>query len=128
MGDVLTLIEKAQANVDLKKAQEMEQKLRKAEFTLDDFLEQMDQMKNMGPLDQILGMLPGAGKIKGLKDMQLNEKDMAHTPVSYTHLDVYKRQGLVIALCRPWLIPLIGGDAASYGYIYDYMFWTMRCV
>ena len=79
MGDVLTLIEKAQANVDLKKAQEMEQKLRKAEFTLDDFLEQMDQMKNMGPLDQILGMLPGAGKIKGLKDMQLNEKDMAHT-------------------------------------------------
>ena len=79
MGDVLTLIEKAQANVDLKKAQEMERKLRKAEFTLDDFLEQMDQMKNMGPLDQILGMLPGAGKIKGLKDMQLNEKDMAHT-------------------------------------------------
>ena len=79
MGDVLTLIEKAQANVDLKKAQEMEQKLRKAEFTLEDFLEQMGQMKNMGPLDQLLGMLPGAGKMKGLKDMQLNEKDLAHT-------------------------------------------------
>lgn len=79
MGDVLTLIEKAQANVDMKKAQEMEQKLRKAEFTLEDFLDQMEQMKNMGPLDQILGMLPGAGKIKGLKDLQLNEKDMAHT-------------------------------------------------
>ena len=63
MGDVLTLIEKAQANVDMKKAQEMEQKLRKAEFTLEDFLDQMEQMKNMGPLDQILGMLPGAGKI-----------------------------------------------------------------
>jgi len=79
MGDVLTLIEKAQASVDLKKAQEMEQKLRKAEFTLDDFLEQMQQMKNMGPLDQILGMLPGANKIKGLKDMQLDEKELAHT-------------------------------------------------
>jgi signal recognition particle subunit SRP54 len=79
MGDVLTLIEKAQASVDIKKAQEMEQKLRKAEFTLDDFLEQMQQMKNMGPLDQILGMLPGAGKIKGLKDMQVDEKEMAHT-------------------------------------------------
>ncbi len=79
MGDILTLIDKAQANVDLKKAQEMEQRLRKAEMTLDDFLEQMQQMKNMGPLDQILGMLPGAGKIKGLKDMQVDEKDMAHT-------------------------------------------------
>ncbi len=79
MGDILTLIDKAQANVDLKKAQEMEQRMRKAEMTLDDFLEQMQQMKNMGPLDQILGMLPGAGKIKGLKDMQVDEKDMAHT-------------------------------------------------
>jgi len=63
----------------LKKAQEMEQKLRKAEFTLDDFLEQMQQMKNMGPLDQILGMLPGANKIKGLKDVQMDEKELAHT-------------------------------------------------
>lgn len=79
MGDVLTLIEKAQESVDIKKAQEMEQKLRKAEFTLEDFLDQMQQMKNMGPLDQLLGMIPGAGKIKGLKDLQIDEKDMAHT-------------------------------------------------
>jgi len=79
MGDMLTLIEKAQESVDLKKAQEMETKLRKAEFTLDDFLDQMQQMKNMGPLDQLLGMIPGAGKIKGLKDLQIDEKDMAHT-------------------------------------------------
>ncbi|MDR1192802.1 MAG: signal recognition particle protein, partial [Peptococcaceae bacterium] len=79
MGDILTLIDKAQATVDLKKAAAMEQKLRKAELTLEDFLEQMQQMKKMGPLDQLLGMLPGAGKMKGLKDIQVNEKDMAHT-------------------------------------------------
>ncbi|MCL2166213.1 MAG: signal recognition particle protein [Clostridiales bacterium] len=78
MGDILSLIDKAQENVDLQKAQEMEQRLRRAELTLDDFLEQMQQMKNMGPLDQILGMLPGAGKMKGMKDLQINEKDMAH--------------------------------------------------
>ncbi|MCL2167019.1 MAG: signal recognition particle protein [Clostridiales bacterium] len=78
MGDILSLIDKAQENVDIKKAQEMEQRLRKAELTLDDFLEQMQQMKNMGPLDQILGMLPGAGRMKGIKDIQVNEKDMAH--------------------------------------------------
>jgi signal recognition particle subunit SRP54 len=78
MGDILSLIDKAQANVDLKKAQEMEQRMLKAELTLDDFLEQMQQVRSMGPLDQILGMLPGAGRIKGMKDMQVNEKDMAH--------------------------------------------------
>ncbi|MCL1849470.1 MAG: signal recognition particle protein, partial [Clostridiales bacterium] len=78
MGDILSLIDKAQETVDIQKAQEMEQRLLKAELTLDDFLEQMQQMKNMGPLDQILGMLPGAGKMKGMKDMQISEKDMAH--------------------------------------------------
>jgi signal recognition particle subunit SRP54 len=78
MGDILSLIDKAQANVDAKKAQELEQRLLKAELTFDDFLDQMQQMRNMGPLDQLLGMLPGAGKIKGLKDMQINEKDMSH--------------------------------------------------
>jgi signal recognition particle subunit SRP54 len=78
MGDILSLIDKAQANVDQKKAQELEQRMLRAELTLDDFLEQMQQMKSMGPLDQILGMLPGAGRMKGLKDMQVNEKDMAH--------------------------------------------------
>jgi len=78
MGDILSLIDKAQANVDMKKAQEMEQRLLKAELTFDDFLDQMQQMKNMGPLDQLMGMIPGAGKMKGMKDMQVSEKDMAH--------------------------------------------------
>lgn len=76
MGDVLTLIEKAQESFDEKKAKEMEQKLRKQEFTLDDFLDQMQQMKKMGPLSSILEMLPGVGK--QLKDVQIDEKDTAH--------------------------------------------------
>ena len=69
MGDVLTLIEKAQEGYDQEKAQELEQKLRKQQFNLEDFLEQMQQLKKMGPLDQILGMIPGIGasKLKGLK-------------------------------------------------------------
>ena len=67
MGDVLTLIEKAQANVDEEKAKELEQKMRTASFTFDDFLEQLGQVRNMGPLDELLKMMPGANKIKGLK-------------------------------------------------------------
>jgi signal recognition particle subunit SRP54 len=76
MGDVLTLIEKAQEAFDEKQAREMEQKLRNKEFTLDDFLDQMQQLKKMGPLSSILEMIPGVGK--QLKDVQINEKDMAH--------------------------------------------------
>ena len=76
MGDVLTLIEKAQEAFDNKKAQEMEQKLRKQEFTLDDFLDQMQQLKKMGPLNSILEMIPGVGK--SLKDVKIDEKDMGH--------------------------------------------------
>ncbi|XYJ24347.1 hypothetical protein ACSE3M_20220 [Bacillus velezensis] len=67
MGDVLTLIEKAQATVDEDKAKELEQKMRTMSFTLDDFLEQLGQVRNMGPLDELLQMMPGAGKMKGLK-------------------------------------------------------------
>ncbi len=78
MGDVLTLIEKAQFNVDASKAAELERKMRKDEFTFDDFLEQMQQVRNMGPLDEILGMLPGMNKMKGLKDMKVDEKQLSH--------------------------------------------------
>jgi signal recognition particle subunit SRP54 len=76
MGDVLTLIEKAQESFDQQKAKEMEQKLRKQEFTLDDFLDQMQQMKKMGPLSSLLEMIPGVGK--QLKDVKIDEKDTAH--------------------------------------------------
>lgn len=75
MGDVLSLIEKAQANMDEKKAMELEKKMRTAQFTFDDFLDQLEQMKNMGPLDQLLGMMPGVNS-KALKGLDVNEKDL----------------------------------------------------
>ncbi|AST92081.1 signal recognition particle protein [Sutcliffiella cohnii] len=78
MGDVLSLIEKAQDNVDQEKAKELEQKLKTMNFTFDDFLDQLGQVKKMGPLNEILGMLPGANKIKGLKDVQVDDKQIAH--------------------------------------------------
>ncbi|MFZ0446839.1 MAG: signal recognition particle protein [Bacillus sp. (in: firmicutes)] len=78
MGDVLTLIEKAQANVDEEKAKELEQKMRTASFTFDDFLEQLGQVRNMGPLDELLKMMPGANKIKGLNNLQVDEKQISH--------------------------------------------------
>jgi signal recognition particle subunit SRP54 len=76
MGDMLTLIEKAQAGIDADKAKEMERKMRNAEFTFEDFLEQMEQVKKLGPLDQILDMLPGANKMKGMKDLKVDDKQM----------------------------------------------------
>lgn len=78
MGDVLTLIEKAQANVDEEKARELEKKMRTASFTFDDFLEQLGQVRNMGPLDELLKMMPGANKIKGLNNLQVDEKQISH--------------------------------------------------
>ncbi|WP_042456318.1 signal recognition particle protein [Neobacillus dielmonensis] len=78
MGDVLTLIEKAQASVDEQKAKELEQKMRTATFTLDDFLDQLGQVRKLGPLDELLKMMPGANKIKGLNNLQIDEKQIAH--------------------------------------------------
>ncbi|MFD1178098.1 signal recognition particle protein [Paenibacillus puldeungensis] len=76
MGDMLSLIEKAQANIDTEKAKEMERKMRNAEFTFDDFLEQMEQVKKLGPLDQLMDMIPGMGKVKQMKDIKVDEKQM----------------------------------------------------
>ena len=76
MGDVLTLIDKAQAQFDEKKAAELEQKIRQSTFTLDDYLAQFDQIKNMGNLDQLAGMIPGM-KPGALKDAQVDEKALA---------------------------------------------------
>ena len=77
MGDVMSLIEKVQENIDEEKARAMEQKLKKARFGFDDYLESMNQMKNMGGLSGILNMLPGVGgRMKELEGM-IDEKDMA---------------------------------------------------
>lgn len=78
MGDVLSLIEKAQANFDEKKALELEKKMRTQQFTLEDFLDQMQQLKKMGPLNQVLGMLPGMNN-KALENVEVDEKKMART-------------------------------------------------
>ncbi|HSU80273.1 MAG TPA: signal recognition particle protein [Candidatus Angelobacter sp.] len=78
MGDVLSLIEKAQLDVDETKAREMHQKMMNASFTLDDFLEQLAQVRKMGPLDELLGMIPGMNKMKGMKNLQVDEKQIGH--------------------------------------------------
>lgn len=75
MGDVLTLIEKASENIDEAKAKEMERKIRKAEFTFDDFLDQMQQLKSMGSIQDLLGMIPGMGN--QMKNVQVDDKEMA---------------------------------------------------
>jgi len=73
MGDVLTLIEKAEAAYDEQQARELERKLRKAEFGLDDFLEQMRQVRRLGPLQNLLGLIPGVGK--ELRGVKLDERE-----------------------------------------------------
>ena len=78
MGDVLSLIEKAQENVDEKRAKELEEKMRSASFTFEDFLEQMGQVKKMGPLDELLDMIPGANKMKGMKNLEFSDKQIGH--------------------------------------------------
>jgi len=77
MGDVLTLIEKAEANVEAEQAKALMKKIQKDEFTLEDFLAQMRQVQKMGPLDQLLGMLPGL-KPKQLQGLKFDEKSMKH--------------------------------------------------
>lgn len=76
MGDVLSLIEKAQANLDENKAKQLHEKMKNQTFDLEDFLDQLRQMNKMGPLDEILAMLPGMGNMKQLKDMKVDEKQM----------------------------------------------------
>lgn len=76
MGDVLSLIEKAQEGVDDEKAAELERKLRKSQFTLEDFRDQMVQVRKMGPLEDLLGMIPGFGKLKNMKGFKVEEKEL----------------------------------------------------
>ncbi|MBI5968564.1 MAG: signal recognition particle protein [Deltaproteobacteria bacterium] len=76
MGDVLSLIEKAQEAIDAQKAQELEKKFLKEAFTLEDFLEQLQQIKKMGSIEQILSMIPGMGRFKLPEDLQGSEKEL----------------------------------------------------
>ncbi len=91
MGDVLSLIDKVSAEYDEQKARELERKMRKAEFTLDDYLEQMNQMKKMGSLTDILGMLPGVNK-QALSNVNVDEKKMAHIEAIITSMTPRERE------------------------------------
>ena len=84
MGDVLTLIEKAEAQIDADKAKEMEAKLKKAEFDFDDFLEYMGQIRNMGGIGSIMSMLPGMGLGGNMKNLQMPDEDEAEANLKRT--------------------------------------------
>lgn len=77
MGDVVSLVEKAQQAVDREKAQKLEKKLRRQEFTLEDFYDQLQQIKNMGPLEDLLQMIPGVGG-KAMKGISVDERALVH--------------------------------------------------
>ena len=95
MGDVLTLIDKATSAIDLEKAKQMEQKLRTQTFDLNDFLEQLTQIKKMGSLDQILNMIPGFSSQK-LKGVDLDEKDLVHVEAIISSMTFEERKNPVI--------------------------------
>ena len=79
MGDVLSLIEKAEAAIDVDDAAKLEAKIRSNEFTLEDFRDQLKMIRKMGPLEQIMGMLPGMGNIKALAGQKPDEKQLGRT-------------------------------------------------
>jgi len=91
MGDVLSLIEKAEKNLDAEKAREMQRKMMQQQFTLEDFLEQMQQVKSMGSLEEILGMLPGVNA-KELKGLKLDEKELTHVEAMIQSMTPQERQ------------------------------------
>lgn len=96
MGDVLSLVEKAQATFDQEKAREMERKIRQQEFTLEDFLEQMQQVRSMGPLEDLLGMIPGMGKqLKGVKP-DFDEKEIIHIEAIIKSMTPHERRNPTI--------------------------------
>ncbi|WDN90165.1 signal recognition particle subunit SRP54 [Desulfosarcina sp. BuS5] len=92
MGDILTFIEKAQSTVDAKKAAELEKKLRKSSFTLDDFRDQMVQVRKMGALDDLIKMIPGIGKSKHLKNLKVDEKELARIEAIISSMTPMERQ------------------------------------
>ena len=95
MGDILSLIEKAQSSIDEEKALELEKKIRSQQFTLDDFLDQLEQMKNLGPIDQLIGMIPGVNS-KALKDVDVNEKDIVKIQAIIQSMTLEERENPVI--------------------------------
>ena len=96
MGDVLTFIEKAQSVVDEKNAVDIEKKLRKNQFTLEDFRDQMVQIRKMGSLTDLLGMIPGLGKNKQLKNLEVDEKELVKIEAIINSMTPHERRQYII--------------------------------
>jgi signal recognition particle subunit SRP54 len=92
MGDVLSFIEKAEKTVDAERAQELERKIRKQQFGLDDFLDQMKQVRRMGPISGLLGMLPGFGQLKQLKGVNVDERELDRIEAIVTSMTPQERR------------------------------------
>jgi signal recognition particle subunit SRP54 len=92
MGDVLSFIETAEKAVDAKQAEELERKIRKQQFGLDDFLDQMKQIRRMGPIGNLLGMLPGFGQLKELKGAKLDERELDRVEAIVTSMTAAERR------------------------------------
>ena len=96
MGDILTLVEKAQTAIDEKDARKFEERIRKDSFTLEDLKEQLQQIRKMGPLQDLLGMIPGAGKIKALKNAQMDEGELTKTTAIIDSMTLKERRNYKI--------------------------------
>ncbi len=92
MGDVLTMIEKAQEVVDEKKAAELEKKLRKSEFTLEDFRDQMVQIRKMGSLSDLIKMIPGMGSMKHMKNLEVDDKELVKIEAIINSMTPHERR------------------------------------
>ncbi len=91
MGDILSMIEKAESVIDEKEAMEAAKKMKKGNFDLEDFLSQLNQIKKLGPLENLLKMIPGAKKM-GLNNIKINPKDMAHIEAIIQSMTPYERR------------------------------------
>jgi len=92
MGDVVSLVERAAEAVDLEDAKRLEEKMRKGQFTLEDFLEQLRQMRRLGPLENIVGMLPGGSEMLKTTDLSKSEKDFLHMEAMICAMTLQERR------------------------------------
>lgn len=91
MGDLMSMVEKAESVIDEKEAKELAKKMQKGKFDLEDFLKQMNQIKKLGPLENLIKLLPGASKM-GLNNIQINPKDLAHIEAIIQSMTPYERR------------------------------------
>ena len=91
MGDLMSMVEKAESVIDEKEAEDLAKKMQKGKFDLEDFLKQMNQIKKLGPLENLIKLLPGANKM-GLNNIQVNPKDMAHIEAIILSMTPYERK------------------------------------